>query len=213
MTTKEPKDGPLPAGANAADSVFMQLALVEARKAAKRGEVPIGAVVVRSLDHEIGEDTNKLEKCSFQVLSRASNQVEERRDASAHAEILAMRKAATNNADASWRLLDTTLYTTVEPCVMCLSAAQAFRVGRIVYGAPDLRLGAIDTYANLLDQPHPFHNIDHVVRGLHEYDSARLLRDFFRQQRVAKKKKQKSIRARNRTVAFLKKLLFHQTAR
>lgn len=174
------------------DSVFMRFALLEAKKAGKRGEVPIGAVVVQSLDKNIRENPreNPNDRLSFfQVLAAGSNQVEEKRDATAHAEILAMRKAAINNGDASWRLLNTTLYTTVEPCVMCLAAAQAFRVNRIVYGAPDLRLGAIDTHINLLEHPHPFHNISEVVRGVYQKESADLLRDFFRKQRAKKNRK------------------------
>ena len=171
------------------DSHFMKLALAEAKKAGTRGEVPIGALVVRSLeDDRKGEMSDVTKTGFFQILSAGSNRVEERRDASAHAEMLAMRKAATSNDDASWRLLNTTLYTTVEPCAMCLAAAQAFRVGRIVYGAPDLRLGAIDTYVNLLQYPHPFHNIDEVVRGVHQEESAALLRSFFQRQREKKKK-------------------------
>ena len=173
---------------NIVDSHFMKLALDEARKAAMRGEVPIGALVVRSMGNDGATNGGSTNRTSmFQVLSADSNRVEEKRDASAHAEMLAMRKAAWHNQDATWRLLNTTLYSTVEPCVMCLAAAQAFRVGRIVYGAPDLRLGAIDTHMKLLDHPHPFHTIDKVDRGLFEEESAELLRGFFQAQRAKKK--------------------------
>ena len=185
------------------DSHFMKLALDEAKKAGQRGEVPIGALVVRSVDTNAvvcDQTTTARNTSMFQILSADSNRVEERRDASAHAEILAMRHAAANNQDASWRLLNTTLYTTVEPCVMCLAAAQAFRVGRVVYGAPDLRLGAIDTYMNLLEHPHPFHTIEDVERGVYQEESAELLRSFFRTQREKRKgaKNTKSIRASKR---------------
>lgn len=171
------------------DSYFMKLALAEAKKADLRGEVPIGALVVREIS------TNNLDKqginnschLSYEILSSDSNRVEAQRDASAHAELLAMRRAAHKNDAASWRLLNATLYTTVEPCAMCLAAAQSFRVRRIVYGAPDMRLGAISTYLHLLDKPHPFHNIHEVIRGVHEEESATLLRDFFRRQRRKRK--------------------------
>lgn len=194
----ESNDNTIP-GVSQIDSHFMTLALDEAKKAGQRGEVPIGALVVRSVDPDTdGYATDSSIKTSmFQILSADSNRVEERRDASAHAEILAMRHAAANNQDASWRLLNTTLYTTVEPCVMCLAAAQAFRVGRVVYGAPDLRLGAIDTYMNLLEHPHPFHTIEDVERGVYQEESAELLRSFFRTQREKRQEAKKAKGARS----------------
>jgi tRNA(adenine34) deaminase len=159
------------------DAYIMQLALSQAQKAADRGEVPIGAVVVRSLNPK----TTQEETCCFQVLSMAGNRVEECQDASAHAELLALRQAARRTG--TWRLLNATLYTSVEPCPMCLAAAQGFRIQRIVYGAPDLRVGAIDTYLQLLQVPHPYHNIPHVTRGVGQNASADMLRNFFRQRR------------------------------
>lgn len=171
------------------DLYFMSMALEEAEKAAKRGEVPIGAVIVRQLPNQYTESSKEAQsQVEYQVLSKASNQVEAKRDASAHAELLAMQLAAQRNDKASWRLLNTTLYSTVEPCAMCLAAAQSFRVDRIVYGAPDLRLGAIDTYLNLLDTPHPFHNIREVARGVKQEESAILLKSFFKKQRKKKKR-------------------------
>ena len=149
---------------------FMTLALEQARKAGELGEVPIGAIVVQR--DEIG---------NYVILSEAHNLVERQFDASSHAELLAMRQAA--KKIKNWRLLNTTLYTTLEPCPMCLSAAQAFRVSSIVYGAPDLRLGAIETHLRLLDIRHPIHNIDDVVPGVLGNQSAAMMRSFFRQRR------------------------------
>ncbi|KAL3896918.1 MAG: hypothetical protein SGARI_007045, partial [Bacillariaceae sp.] len=134
---------------------FMSIALEQARKAAQRQEVPIGAIIVQRVVN------SKSQKDSYKILSQAGNSMERKQDASAHAEILAMRQAAKKLGN--WRLLNTTLYSTVEPCPMCLSAAQAFRIKEIVYGAPDLRLGAIETYMKMLDDyQHPIHVIDQV---------------------------------------------------
>lgn len=156
---------------------FMTMALKEARKAARMGEVPIGAVVVLPLPNSR----------TFEVLARASNRVETSRDASAHAELLAMRQAC-RQVD-NWRLVNATLYSTVEPCPMCLAACQGFRVADIVYGAPDLRLGAVETHIKLLDVPHPFHNITAVIKGVHANHSAQLLQEFFRKRRNETRKK------------------------
>jgi tRNA(adenine34) deaminase len=157
-------------------TAFMGMALEQARKAGSRGEVPIGAVIV-----ERTQDG----KCH--VLSQACNMVETQHDASAHAELLALRQAGrrANN----WRLPNATLYTTLEPCPMCLTAAQAFRVNSIVYGAPDLRLGAVETHLRLLDVTHPFHTIGEVVPGISADESANLLKDFFRKRRKESKMK------------------------
>jgi tRNA(adenine34) deaminase len=155
---------------------FMKRALNQAQKVGQKGEVPIGAVIVRN-------DTLSLsaKEQVYTILSAKANQVETRSDASAHAEILSLRKAASRQQN--WRLLNCTLYSTLEPCAMCLSAALAFRVDAIVYGAPDLRLGAIVTHQQLLNQSHPFHTISTVVCGVLEDESAELLRNFFRERR------------------------------
>lgn len=156
-------------------SHFMDIALDQARKAESYGEVPIGAVVVeRSRDG------------SFKVLSQACNLVETTHDASAHAELLALRKAASTRKN--WRLLNTTLYSTLEPCPMCLAAAQSFRVSSVVYGAPDLRLGAIKTHIQLLDVQHPFHTIDEVIPDVLSEESSTLLKNFFRRRRQSSSK-------------------------
>jgi tRNA(adenine34) deaminase len=168
----------------------MDLALQQARRAESKGEVPIGALVVeRSAEGD------------FRILSEACNLVETTCDASAHAELLALRRAA--KRVKNWRLANTTLYTSLEPCPMCLAAAQAFRVSSIVYGAPDLRLGAIKTHIRLLDVTHPFHTIDEVVPGVRENESASLLKSFFR-----KRRKLSSNQKRSTTLRWRLKQLF-----
>ncbi|GAX27635.1 tRNA(adenine34) deaminase [Fistulifera solaris] len=153
----------------------MKQALEQARKVGKQGEVPIGAAIVRN--DTISSASDQV----YTLLSAQANQVETRSDASAHAELVSLRQAAARQRN--WRLLNCTLYSTLEPCAMCLSAALAFRIDSIVYGAPDLRLGAIVTHQQLLNQSHPFHAISAVVSGVLEEESAELLRNFFRERR------------------------------
>jgi tRNA(adenine34) deaminase len=169
---------------------YMKLALQQAEQARRKGEVPIGAVVVqrrqrarnmkRSNNTSNDEDDNIDE--DYEILSQAHNLVETRHDASAHAELVALQLAGTKIQN--WRLTNTTLYSTLEPCPMCLAAAQAFRVSAIVYAAPDLRLGAIHTHMRLLyDYQHPYHTIDTVVPGILKEESASLLKSFFQERR------------------------------
>ncbi|WP_445083654.1 tRNA adenosine(34) deaminase TadA [Candidatus Neptunichlamydia sp. REUL1] len=146
------------------DTKMMEKALKEAQKAYDLDEVPVGAVLTRH-----GE-----------ILSRAYNQMEGRRDPSAHAELLCIREGAQLLGD--WRLLETTLYTTLEPCLMCAGALLLARVGRIVYGAPDLRHGAHGSYLNVFEKKHPTHTTQ-IEGGLLEAQSAKLMRNFFKQQR------------------------------
>ncbi|CAM9616960.1 unnamed protein product, partial [Phaeothamnion confervicola] len=143
----------------------MGLALRFAAKAYKVGEVPVGAVLV---------DQDGI------VLATGHNSVESLSDATAHAEIVCMREAA--RLLGTWRLAGTTLYTTVEPCAMCLSAVQMFRVVRVVYGAPDHRLGAAGSWFNLLEHTHPFHPVT-VRGGVLAGQSAAMMRRFFRSRR------------------------------
>jgi tRNA(adenine34) deaminase len=156
-------------------TTFMRMALQQATLAGELDEVPIGAVVVR-----------RCTDGTFEVLSKACNSMESNTDASAHAELLAMRKAA--KQIGNWRLLNSTLYSTLEPCPMCLAAAQAFRIEEIVYGAPDLRLGAIETYMRMLDYNHPIHNIDRIVPGILKEESADMMRTFFQGRRSRAKR-------------------------
>jgi tRNA(adenine34) deaminase len=168
---------------------FMKLALEQAAAAAVQGEVPIGAVVVRRMESTSshldldGDQQQDQPDQVYLVLSVARNAVEETHDASAHAELLALRAAATNQQPPNWRLSSpshttttTTLYSTLEPCPMCLTAAQAFRIQHIVYGARDDRLGAVETHMRLLqDYQHPFHNITYVTPGVQADKSAGVL--------------------------------------
>ena len=150
------------------DAAAMAIALDEARAAAARGEVPVGAVVV--------------DAATGAILSRAGNAVEASHDATAHAELRAMRAAALSVKN--WRLQDATLYCTLEPCVVCLGAAYAFRIPSVVYGAPDHRMGAAGSWLDLPAETHPFHALA-IRGGVRADESARLLKDFFRDRRNA----------------------------
>ena len=143
----------------------MAIALAEARAAAARGEVPVGAVV---LD---GAGT---------VLARAGNQVEARHDASAHAELLALRAAAT--VRRSVRLPDCELVVTLEPCPMCAQAASFFRIRRLVFGAYDPKGGGVEHGARVFDASSCLWRPD-VVGGVREAEATALLRAFFAQRR------------------------------
>jgi tRNA(adenine34) deaminase len=152
--------------ADAVDAAFMRFALAEAAAAGEAGEVPIGAVLTMG-----GE-----------VVALGRNQVEQLGDASAHAEMLCLRAAAA--ATGNWRLnlRPSTLYVTVEPCPMCLAAIFAFRVERLVYAAPNPRLGAV-LGAMRIPAEHPFHRMD-VSSGVLAAEAAGLMQGFFRRRRV-----------------------------
>ena len=139
----------------------MELALAEARSAAAHGEIPVGAVV-RGADGA--------------VLARAGNRVEADRDASAHAELLALRMAAA--ARGSPRLIDCDLVVTLEPCPMCAQAISFFRIRRVIFGAYDPKGGGIEHGARIFDAPSCHHRPE-VIGGVRESDAAALLRDFF----------------------------------
>jgi cytosine deaminase len=139
----------------------MQIALDEAALAARRGEVPVGAVV-------FGPDGA--------VLARAGNAVEAAHDASAHAELLAMRAAAA--ALGSPRLVGCTVVATLEPCAMCAAAMVHFRVGRVVFGAYDPKGGGVEHGARVFDAPGCLHR-PAVVGGVREAEAAAMLRAFF----------------------------------
>ena len=143
----------------------MEIALAEARAAAARGEVPVGAVV-------LGSDGA--------VLARAGNAVEARHDASAHAELLALRAAA--DARGTARLTDCDLVVTLEPCPMCAHAISLFRIRRLIFGAYDPKGGGVDHGARIFQAPSCHHRPE-VIGGVREAESAALLRDFFHQRR------------------------------
>jgi tRNA(adenine34) deaminase len=138
----------------------MTEALVEARRAADIGEVPIGAVVVRE-----GE-----------ILGRGHNRREIDGDPLAHAEILAIREAASRMG--GWRLSGATMYVTLEPCPMCAGALVNSRVQRLVYGAADPKAGYCGSLGNLVQDPRLNHRLE-VTAGVLEGESAALLRGFF----------------------------------
>jgi tRNA(adenine34) deaminase len=146
------------------DEYFMRLALREAERALEHDDVPIGCVVVRE-----GE-----------VIAAARNERELRGDPTAHAEILALREAS--RAMGGWRLLDTALYVTLEPCAMCAGAIVLGRVPRVVYGATDPKAGMAGSVLDLLDQPRLNHR-PVVAGGLLAEESAELLRAFFASRR------------------------------
>ena len=146
------------------DEVFMKEAFLEAKKALEEDEVPVGAVAV----------------CNGEVIARAHNMVESLKDASAHAELLCLKQAAIVTGD--WRLVGVTLYSTLEPCTLCSGACFAFRVDRVVWGAPDIRQGADGSFLSVLSEPHPIHSLK-VRRNVLEEESAALLRGFFQKKR------------------------------
>jgi len=146
------------------DDYFMRLGLREAERALEHEDVPIGAVVVRD-----GE-----------VLAAAHNERELRGDPTAHAEILALRAAAV--AVGSWRVLDSVLYVTLEPCAMCAGAVVLARVPRVVFGASDPKAGACGSVLDVLGEPRLNHR-PVVAGGLLAEDCASLLSGFFASRR------------------------------
>ncbi len=151
------------------DIRFMKEALAEAKKALEKEEVPVGAVLVRS----------------GKVIARGHNQVELLHDPTAHAEMLCITSGAA--ALENWRLEGATLYCTLEPCPMCAGAILASRVDRLVWGAPDLRLGANGSWIDLFSMNHPMHSLEITSRVLEE-EAAFLMRHFFEMMRNKKKK-------------------------
>jgi tRNA(adenine34) deaminase len=146
------------------DQYYMRLALREAERALEHDDVPIGAVMVHG-----GE-----------VLAAARNERELRGDPTAHAELLALRESSAKLR--RWRLLDTVLYVTLEPCAMCAGAIVLGRVPRVVYGADDPKAGAAGSVLNVLAEPRLNHR-PAVAGGLLADESAALLRAFFASRR------------------------------
>jgi tRNA(adenine34) deaminase len=144
----------------------MRQALDVAREALPHGEVPIGAVIVHD----------------GHVVATAHNFRELWQDPTAHAEIIAIREAASKLG--SWRLSGATLYVTVEPCAMCAGAIVLARIDRVVFGARDPKAGACGSIFNLLEEPRLNHRVE-VVAGVLESESQDLLQTFFRGLRIA----------------------------
>ena len=149
------------------DIKYMKMALAEARKAYQRAEVPIGAVVI----------------CNDQVVGRGFNLREQTQDPTSHAEVIALKEAAKN--EASWRLEDCQLYVTLEPCPMCAGAILQSRIKRLVYGASDPKAGAVNSLYQLLNDERFNHQVE-VEAGVMEKEAAQLLKDFFRDLRERK---------------------------
>lgn len=148
------------------DEDYMALALAEAKSAAARGEVPVGAVVVEA-------DTGT-------VLAQAGNETEARADPTAHAEIVALRAACARRGRP--RLPDCVLYVTLEPCTLCAAAVSFARISRLVYGAADPKGGGVAHGARFYGQP-TCHHRPEVSGGVMAEPSAALLRAFFRARR------------------------------
>lgn len=150
------------------DERFMLEALKEAWKAYQNEEVPVGAVLVHQ----------------GRIIARGHNQVEMLKDATAHAEMLCM--TAGEAALENWRLAETVLYCTIEPCSMCAGAMLLTRVPKLVWGAPDLRHGANGSWVDLFEKPHPTHALT-IQKGVLQDPCAALMRDFFQRRREEKK--------------------------
>jgi tRNA(adenine34) deaminase len=146
------------------DEYFMRLALREAERATEHGDVPIGAVIV------LGDE----------VIGAGGNERELRKSPLAHAEMIAIEQAAAHMG--SWRLLDTTLYVTLEPCPMCAGAIVQARMPRLVYGATDEKAGAAGTLYNVCQDARLNHSLE-VTAGVLAFESIELLRRFFRARR------------------------------
>ena len=146
------------------DESFMRRALAEAEKALEHDDVPIGAVVVRE----------------EQVIGAGHNERELLQDPTAHAEVLALREAAA--AVGSWRVLDATLYVTLEPCAMCAGAIVLSRIPRVVYAATDPKAGAAGSVMDVLDHAALNHRPE-VVGGLLADEAGAMIVEFFRSRR------------------------------
>jgi tRNA(adenine34) deaminase len=146
------------------DQEAMQAALAEARLAAEAGEVPIGAVVVHNGD----------------IVARGQNRVIRDLDPTAHAEIVALREGA--GVIGNYRLIDCTLYVTLEPCAMCAGAMTHARIERLVFAAADPKAGAAGSVLSVLNHPQLNHQMN-VEQGILAEESAEILRTFFRERR------------------------------
>lgn len=149
------------------DGDYMQIALQLAAEAAMAGEVPVGAIVVKD----------------GVIIGRGANSPISRHDPTAHAEIIAMREAANNIGN--YRLVDCTLYVTLEPCAMCSGAIQHARIAKLVYGANDPKTGACGSVINLMDEAQLNHHTT-VVKGVMAEQCGSILSNFFKQRRLNK---------------------------
>ena len=155
---------------SARDLFFMREAIAQAKKGAEAKEVPVGAVLVYQ----------------DRIIARGYNQVELLQDATAHAEMLCLTSGA--GALENWRLIDTTLYSTLEPCAMCAGAILASRVKRLVWAAPDVRLGANGSWIDLFAQKHPMHTLE-ITSGVLAEEAVFVMKEFFQTMRRISGKK------------------------
>ena len=146
-------------------TLYMQMALDLARQAAKNGEVPVGAIIVKD----------------GVIIGRGCNAPIGLHDPTAHAEIIAMRQAAQHLGN--YRLVDCTLYVTLEPCAMCSGAMQHARIAKLIYGASDPKTGACGSVINLMDEPKLNHHTE-VVGGVLAEECGAVLTAFFKQRRL-----------------------------
>lgn len=151
------------------DAFWMEEALTEAREAEKMNEIPVGAVIVLN------------DEC----IGRGHDLRETTKDPTNHAEMIALREAAKNIGD--WRLCDCKIYVTLEPCPMCAGALILARIKRLIYGAQNLKFGAVDTHCNILSIPGFNHKVE-VASGIMSEECADLLSGFFQREGVAKKR-------------------------
>ena len=151
------------------DEYYMKLAIEEAKKAQKLGEVPIGAIIVKNNE----------------VIASAHNLRETAQLPTAHAEHIAIERAS--KVVGSWRLEDCRLYVTLEPCVMCAGAIVMSRIPKVVYGATDPKGGCSGSLMNLLEESRFNHRAE-IVKGVLEQECGDLLRNFFRELRLKKSK-------------------------
>ncbi len=147
----------------------MKLALHEAKKAHEKKEVPIGAVIVKN----------------GQVIARAHNLKETKKDPTAHAEILVIQEAA--RTLETWRLDDCELYVTIEPCPMCAGAMVQSRIKKLIIGAMEPKFGAAGSIFNIVSHPKLNHKIE-VIQGIMEEECSQLMQDFFQRLRQKRKK-------------------------
>lgn len=146
------------------DELYMRMALEEARRAGQEGEVPIGAILVKG----------------DRVLASDHNRCIELRDPTAHAEILVIRRAG--EALGNYRLNDTMMYVTAEPCPMCASAMVHGRIARLVFGAPEPKFGAVESNFRLLQADRLNHRVE-IEGGILETECAQVLKGFFKERR------------------------------
>ena len=154
---------------------FMSQALVEAEKSLAKDEIPIGCVIVKD----------------GQIIGRGHNAREELNQTIMHAEVMAIQEA--NRVEGNWRLLDTTLFVTIEPCVMCSGAIGLARIPQVVYGAANQKFGAAGSLYDILTDQRLNHRVE-VETGILEESCAQIMQDFFRQRRERQKTEKRALK-------------------